>query len=131
VLNIREEQREESLRGEKEKEKQRKSTMAFARMGESGASATVSKSTSSGVDKATIIENALARHGSTLIANGNADGTKKSSEKATQRNHEEYQYLDLIRDILDNGEHRPDRFVAPSSSPPPLRPHTTISITSI
>jgi len=23
--------------------------------------------------------------------------------------HEEYQYLDLIRDILDNGEHRPDR----------------------
>lgn len=23
--------------------------------------------------------------------------------------HEEYQYLDLIREILDNGEHRPDR----------------------
>lgn len=23
--------------------------------------------------------------------------------------HEEYQYLDLIRDILENGEHRPDR----------------------
>ncbi|KAK8124279.1 uncharacterized protein PG998_000038 [Apiospora kogelbergensis] len=25
------------------------------------------------------------------------------------RNHEEYQYLDLVRDILDNGERRPDR----------------------
>ena len=23
--------------------------------------------------------------------------------------HEEYQYLDLVREILDNGEHRPDR----------------------
>lgn len=23
--------------------------------------------------------------------------------------HEEYQYLDLIRDIIANGEHRPDR----------------------
>lgn len=23
--------------------------------------------------------------------------------------HEEYQYLDLIREILDTGEHRPDR----------------------
>jgi len=26
-----------------------------------------------------------------------------------QATHEEYQYLNLIRDILDNGEHRPDR----------------------
>lgn len=25
------------------------------------------------------------------------------------RNHEEYQYLDLVREILDDGEHRPDR----------------------
>ena len=25
--------------------------------------------------------------------------------------HEEYQYLDLIRDILQNGEHRPDRYL--------------------
>jgi hypothetical protein len=24
--------------------------------------------------------------------------------------HEEYQYLDLIRDILEDGEHRPDRY---------------------
>jgi thymidylate synthase len=30
--------------------------------------------------------------------------------KATPR-HEEYQYLDLIRDILENGEHRPDRYI--------------------
>jgi thymidylate synthase len=25
--------------------------------------------------------------------------------------HEEYQYLDLIRDILEEGEHRPDRYL--------------------
>lgn len=25
--------------------------------------------------------------------------------------HEEYQYLDLIRDILEEGEHRPDRYI--------------------
>ena len=28
----------------------------------------------------------------------------------TASNHEEHQYLDLIRDILANGEHRPDRY---------------------
>jgi thymidylate synthase len=27
----------------------------------------------------------------------------------SQPRHEEYQYLDLIRQILDEGEHRPDR----------------------
>lgn len=27
---------------------------------------------------------------------------------STQR-HEEYQYLDLVREILNEGEHRPDR----------------------
>lgn len=26
--------------------------------------------------------------------------------------HEEYQYLDLVREILENGEHRPDRQVS-------------------
>ena len=26
--------------------------------------------------------------------------------------HEEHQYLDLIRNILANGEHRPDRYIA-------------------
>jgi hypothetical protein len=25
--------------------------------------------------------------------------------------HEEYQYLDLIREILESGEHRPDRYL--------------------
>lgn len=33
----------------------------------------------------------------------------KHTTQSTQTRHEEYQYLDLIRDILDNGEHRPDR----------------------
>ncbi|KAK2747748.1 Thymidylate synthase [Myotisia sp. PD_48] len=28
---------------------------------------------------------------------------------AEESRHDEYQYLDLVRDILDNGEHRPDR----------------------
>ncbi|SPN99876.1 probable CDC21 - thymidylate synthase [Cephalotrichum gorgonifer] len=28
---------------------------------------------------------------------------------AARRRHEEYQYLDLVREILDTGEHRPDR----------------------
>lgn len=36
----------------------------------------------------------------------------KGDDTATARpqaKHEELQYLDLIRDILENGEHRPDR----------------------
>jgi len=33
--------------------------------------------------------------------------TKPASR--VQPEHEEYQYLDLIRAILDEGEHRPDR----------------------
>lgn len=33
---------------------------------------------------------------------------KHNGQAALQR-HEENQYLDLVRDILDNGEHRPDR----------------------
>lgn len=28
---------------------------------------------------------------------------------STSKKHEEYQYLDLIREILETGEHRPDR----------------------
>ena len=28
---------------------------------------------------------------------------------AGPKRHEEYQYLDLVREILDEGEHRPDR----------------------
>lgn len=36
--------------------------------------------------------------------NGNTPATSSSNKR-----HEEYQYLDLIRDIMDNGEHRPDR----------------------
>jgi len=37
---------------------------------------------------------------------------KTSATHAAQRAqplHEEYQYLDLIRQIIDEGEHRPDR----------------------
>jgi thymidylate synthase len=28
----------------------------------------------------------------------------------TQPQHEEYQYIDLIRELIDHGEHRPDRY---------------------
>ena len=34
------------------------------------------------------------------------------AETAIDPNHEEYQYLHLIRRILDQGEHRPDRYAA-------------------
>ena len=33
-----------------------------------------------------------------------------SNSKEHYRPHEEYQYLDLITDILDRGEFRPDRY---------------------
>jgi thymidylate synthase len=35
---------------------------------------------------------------------------------ASNARHEEYQYLDLIREIMDEGEHRPDRYESSSSS---------------
>jgi thymidylate synthase len=35
--------------------------------------------------------------------------TNGDSSPAPNKNHEEYQYLNLIRDILRDGEHRPDR----------------------
>lgn len=33
---------------------------------------------------------------------------------STERNTEEYQYLDLVREILEQGERRPDRYVSPN-----------------
>ncbi|KFY88645.1 hypothetical protein V500_06216 [Pseudogymnoascus sp. VKM F-4518 (FW-2643)] len=56
-----------------------------------------------GSDKATAIDNALAHHAATT------NGVSDPVEPPVDPNHEEYQYLKLIRDILDNGEHRPDR----------------------
>lgn len=38
---------------------------------------------------------------------GSNEGPAK--QNAATARHEEHQYLDLVRDILDNGEHRPDR----------------------
>lgn len=38
--------------------------------------------------------------------------SKKTTTTARENpQHEEHQYLDLIQEILDNGEHRPDRYV--------------------
>lgn len=55
---------------------------------------------------------------STAVEVGPASGPEtslipesKQQEQSPRENpgHEEYQYLDLIRDILSEGEHRPDR----------------------
>lgn len=35
--------------------------------------------------------------------------TSENGHSSPSKDHEEYQYLNLIRDILQNGEHRPDR----------------------
>lgn len=47
----------------------------------------------------------------TKDATTSINGTSKTESKSTPTNtsHEEYQYLNLITDILQNGEHRPDR----------------------
>ncbi|KAH8681111.1 thymidylate synthase [Xylariales sp. PMI_506] len=34
---------------------------------------------------------------------------QNGSSSAPAKRHEEYQYLDLVKEIIDNGEHRPDR----------------------
>lgn len=43
-------------------------------------------------------------------ANSGKTDLSKNHVSPSHRDHEEYQYLDLIRDILDCGEHRPDRY---------------------
>lgn len=35
--------------------------------------------------------------------------TAFQEQVTARREHEEYQYLDLVRDIMEHGEHRPDR----------------------
>ncbi|KAG8170095.1 hypothetical protein KVR01_000840 [Diaporthe batatas] len=42
------------------------------------------------------------------VANSVAEAAVKQNGTSAGR-HEEYQYLDLVREILDDGEHRPDR----------------------
>lgn len=42
-------------------------------------------------------------------ADTRADSPPKQNETSIQK-HEEYQYLDLVREILEEGEHRPDRY---------------------
>ncbi|KEZ41414.1 Thymidylate synthase [Scedosporium apiospermum] len=37
------------------------------------------------------------------------DVSVRKNKPSEAKRHEEYQYLDLVREILDNGEHRPDR----------------------
>jgi thymidylate synthase len=38
-----------------------------------------------------------------------AQGASKATSAPVARTHEEYQYLDLVQEILESGEHRPDR----------------------
>lgn len=44
------------------------------------------------------------------VAGTPAETPVKQNGTSTKR-HEEYQYLDLVREILEDGEHRPDRYV--------------------
>ena len=48
----------------------------------------------------------------------NAARTERSpnASEARHKAHEEYQYLALIRHILAEGEHRPDRYAEPPSA---------------
>jgi thymidylate synthase len=39
------------------------------------------------------------------------DCPEKNVQAKPTEMHEEHQYLDLIREILETGEHRPDRYV--------------------
>ncbi|RYP01724.1 hypothetical protein DL764_006117 [Monosporascus ibericus] len=45
----------------------------------------------------------------TTAAPGPGAPSKQNGTSSTQKRHEEYQYLDLVQEILDDGEHRPDR----------------------
>ncbi|KAI0482231.1 thymidylate synthase [Xylariaceae sp. FL0804] len=49
----------------------------------------------------------IASNANGSAANGSSAHNEASSTPT--KRHEELQYLDLVRDILDNGEHRPDR----------------------
>lgn len=40
-----------------------------------------------------------------------ANGQLAAAVAAPVKRHEEYQYLDLVREIMEDGEHRPDRYV--------------------
>lgn len=71
-----------------------------------------------GGDTVTTIDNALAHQASTT------NGATDPVEPPVDPNHEEFQYLKLIRDILDNGEHRPDRYIPP---PPLLEKYSNTS----
>lgn len=43
-------------------------------------------------------------------AGGASAETPIKQNGAASKRHEEYQYLDLVREILEDGEHRPDRY---------------------
>lgn len=48
---------------------------------------------------------------------GAAEVPATQTKASTAKRHEEYQYLDLVREILDAGEHRPDRWVCFGRTP--------------
>jgi hypothetical protein len=67
----------------------------------------------------------MASHGASKIEQPQDSLTAKASALSNSPTpiHEEYQYLNLIRDILASGEQRPDRYRLRSNPPPPPTSH--------
>ena len=47
-----------------------------------------------------------------------------ADERRASTSHEELQYLELIKDILERGEHRPDRYLSESFVTYPTHSHS-------
>ena len=55
------------------------------------------------------IETTAAHASAAPLSSTSSSTQHNGAAQPTQKRHEEYQYLDLVREILDHGEHRPDR----------------------
>lgn len=76
------------------------------------------------------IKNGAARAGANTNSNLNReDGVKNDTPKdMAPHDHEEYQYLNLVREILEKGEERLDRFVLLFLFPTPPLSHILVGV---